>query len=66
MILKIGKRTNWFTEVFIELYDHYSRENQIVGRLIIGKKLLRSAKLTSFASDTSSLCAFTSPILRFK
>ena len=64
--LKSGERTDWFPEVILELYHHYSRENQIVRRLIIGKILLRIDKSTSFASDKSSHCAFTSPILRFK
>ena len=56
-------KTKWFPEVIKESYHHYSQENQIVRRLIIEKKLLRSDKLTSFASDKSCHCAFTSPIL---
>ena len=60
---KPKKLENWFPEVIKELYRHYSQENQIVRHLIIGKRLLRSDKPTSFASDKSCHCAFTSPIL---
>ena len=61
--LKIGKRTNWFPEVTKEFYHHYSRENEIVRRLILGEKLLRRDKSIKFASDESCHCDFTSPIL---